>query len=683
MGTASRRRRLEMVRWIGAGLGVLAAQVVAASPPLYPFPQHVTLAAGTLLPNHRTQAQLDQDVRTLYDAWKARYLVQAGTELDGHPRYRVRSGRTASAATVSEGQGFGLVIVALMAGHDPDAQTVFDGLLEFSKDHPSPLDPRLSDWHVDADESPDGLGDDSAFDGDCDIAFGLLLAEAQWGNGGRFDYGAEAAAVIAGIRDSTIGPLSKLPLLGDWVDPNGTTYSQYTTRTSDFMLDNFRAFAVATGDPVWGQVIAAVQVAVTQVQSVYSPTTGLLPDFLEPVSAVDHTLRPADANFLEGPHDGQYYYNAVRDPWRLGVDAILNGDTTSRDQVRRISQWAAAMTGGNPALVLAGRRLDGTLLSGNDYLTTVFVATLGVAAMSTPGQQAWLNAVYDAVRLSDEGYYEDTVSLLCLLAMTANYWNPTLAPPPVCGNGTVEAGETCDDGDLVDGDGCDSNCTPTGCGNAVVTAGEGCDDGNLAAGDCCGATCQLEPPGSPCDDGDPCSTMDVCAAGTCAGTLAPATPCAGALAGKLTLKDETPTTRTLSWRWSKGTAGLADFGNPAGGTAGYALCVYDAAAGVPAFRLRATAPAGSPWRTTTTGYLYKNTALTPGRVKQLRLKTGAGTASIKVDAKGANLSALGLPLTHSPAVTVQLKASTGGCWETRHTAPATRNDAARFVDPAG
>jgi cysteine-rich repeat protein len=51
----------------------------------------------------------------------------------------------------------------------------------------------------------------------------------------------------------------------------------------------------------------------------------------------------------------------------------------------------------------------------------------------------------------------------------------------VCGDGTLDVGEVCDDANLVDGDGCDSNCTPTGCGNGVVTVGETCDDGNLVS----------------------------------------------------------------------------------------------------------------------------------------------------------------------------------------------------------
>ncbi len=39
-----------------------------------------------------------------------------------------------------------------------------------------------------------------------------------------------------------------------------------------------------------------------------------------------------------------------------------------------------------------------------------------------------------------------------------------------------------------------------------------------------------------------------------------------------------------------------------------------------------------------------------------------------------------LPLAQSPRVVVQLVATTGVCWESVHTAPATKNDASQFRD---
>jgi cysteine-rich repeat protein len=68
----------------------------------------------------------------------------------------------------------------------------------------------------------------------------------------------------------------------------------------------------------------------------------------------------------------------------------------------------------------------------------------------------------------------------------------------VCGNGVMEPGEECDDGNQFDGDGCSAFCLVEApqpvCGNGVVEAGEGCDDGNIIDGDGCSALCAVEQP---------------------------------------------------------------------------------------------------------------------------------------------------------------------------------------------
>jgi len=67
-----------------------------------------------------------------------------------------------------------------------------------------------------------------------------------------------------------------------------------------------------------------------------------------------------------------------------------------------------------------------------------------------------------------------------------------LTPARDCGNGVVEAGEQCDDGNLVAGDGCSASCRLEVCGNGIRDAGEQCDDGNTVSGDGCSAGCRLE-----------------------------------------------------------------------------------------------------------------------------------------------------------------------------------------------
>ena len=84
------------------------------------------------------------------------------------------------------------------------------------------------------------------------------------------------------------------------------------------------------------------------------------------------------------------------------------------------------------------------------------------------------------------------------------------APQPECGNGVVELGEACDDGNAVETDACSTACvgalrrrcrsdgelcegTPEEgcyqceprCGDGIVAGDEGCDDGNYEPNDAC------------------------------------------------------------------------------------------------------------------------------------------------------------------------------------------------------
>src|SRR5690606_17159475 len=64
--------------------------------------------------------------------------------------------------------------------------------------------------------------------------------------------------------------------------------------------------------------------------------------------------------------------------------------------------------------------------------------------------------------------------------------------PAICGDGIVNAGEQCDDGannSDTTPDACRTDCTLPICGDGVVDSGEQCDDGNNVGGDGCEADC--------------------------------------------------------------------------------------------------------------------------------------------------------------------------------------------------
>ena len=62
----------------------------------------------------------------------------------------------------------------------------------------------------------------------------------------------------------------------------------------------------------------------------------------------------------------------------------------------------------------------------------------------------------------------------------------TLLCPDIaaCGNGDIDLGEACDDGNTADGDGCSSDCRSEYCGDGVLADFEACDGENLGGFDC-------------------------------------------------------------------------------------------------------------------------------------------------------------------------------------------------------
>jgi cysteine-rich repeat protein len=70
-----------------------------------------------------------------------------------------------------------------------------------------------------------------------------------------------------------------------------------------------------------------------------------------------------------------------------------------------------------------------------------------------------------------------------------------------CGDGSLQLGEACDDGNAVDCDGCSARCElESGCGDRVICGDEECDDGNDLSCDGC-FQCGVEA-GAICGDGE-------------------------------------------------------------------------------------------------------------------------------------------------------------------------------------
>ena len=201
------------------------------------------------------------------------------------------------------------------------------------------------------------------------------------------------------------------------------------------------------------------------------------------------------------------------------------------------------------------------------------------------------------------------------------------------------------------------------CGNGDVEDGEECDDGNVVSGDFCSQTCLIEK----------------CAASPVAGCR---TPVANGKA-QLTLKDATDSSKdALSWKWGSGAETLiADYGTP-GSTSGYQLCVYRNIA--PQLLLETMIPPGGTcddkpcWSAKATTLQYKSKTGAADGVTQIKLKAGAaGKAQIQLKGKGGNLGLPAPPYPDLPIVVQMKRLDSTDCWEATYSA-ASKNEAGAF-----
>jgi endoglucanase len=381
-----------------------SAQVSAKPGNAYPFGSQLTAYVAGIKPTVATQESQNAVIRKQYDKWKAEGVQDrcGGAVVVFKPEY----------ATVSEGAGYGMLLSVVMAGYDGEARTLFDKLFQVVRTHPaySTNQPALMDWRLNADCSSAG-GGWNAMDGDLDIAMALLMADRQWGSDGAVNYRAEALKTIAAIKSWNMSPAGFTKGL-----PNANN-----NRTSDYMITHFKAFKRATGDAFWDLASDRAFDLLNLMQNKFAPATGLIPDFVinTGTNPEPSTGFIGDGNAMEG----FYYWNACRLPWRLASDYVTSGDERSKQVTTRMMNFFEKSTGGQPGLIQAGYKLDGTGLS--NYAAPSFIGPATAGAMVDPKFQPFLNNLWTfSTDHPAQGYYDTELQLLSLIVVSGNWWNP-------------------------------------------------------------------------------------------------------------------------------------------------------------------------------------------------------------------------------------------------------------------
>ncbi|MGZ5786713.1 MAG: glycosyl hydrolase family 8, partial [Ramlibacter sp.] len=396
----------------------------------------------------QSNATMDAQLASQYDAWKAARAVSASSVVSGG--YAVQFS-DANYLTVSEGMGYGMLITVLFAGHDAQAQAIFNGMLAVVRARPAyamtPYNASgqyLMDWRLNANGTSAGQGW-NAMDGDLDIAMALLMADKQWGSAGAVNYLQEAKNTIAGLKYFNF-------------KPDGTTKGLSTanvSRTSDYMIGHFRAFKAATGDTLWDLAVDRAYNLLDRMQTVYSPGKGLMPDFI--VATDTTTPYPSPGYMGDGNNmEGYYYWNGCRNPWRLGTDYVLSGDTRFATVCGRLMDFFQSASGGNAANIASGYKLDGTVLGA--YADSSFIGPAAVGAMVDTRFQSMLDSAWNwNIAHPTTGYYDSEIQLLSMVVASGNWWTPGTGTPT--GTGSTSTTNT-------------TNTTTTVTGTSVLVNGD-------------------------------------------------------------------------------------------------------------------------------------------------------------------------------------------------------------------
>jgi hypothetical protein len=378
---------------------------------------------GSIRPTGGQEA-LDATVKAAYDRWKAAHVTT------GCGGYYVKAGGETGQVTASAANGAGMMILAFMAGHDPAAQRIYDGILTVSRKFPSYLEKRAGNLSYavvkDAegrcawpkDKNGDTTGDSSVY-GDLQFAFALLLGERQWGSGGTsFKYGEEARKSIATIRQFDINPDSRVPLIGDWASlPTEPVEWKTSGKCPNFLLGHFRAFARVDEPAFWAETVEKLQALTAATVAKYSPEAGLLPLYLR------FGTTPPPKKMLGDDNAGHFVDEAGSIPFSLAADYLASGDPRTRATLDRMLAFIKGKTGGDPAKIVDGYRLDGEVLGAKPRMT--FIAPFGAAAVFDAANQAWLDATWKLMTAAPSaGEDEDAANLLAMILISGNWWQP-------------------------------------------------------------------------------------------------------------------------------------------------------------------------------------------------------------------------------------------------------------------
>jgi endo-1,4-beta-D-glucanase Y len=389
----------------------------------------ITIYNDSLI-NLYSQSKLNLELISFYNDWKIRYLrsIKNSSSLKEYLFYTLDQPTSNNAVTCSEAMGYGMVIFPIMSKFDPTAKDHFTSIYNYIKSYPSIYNQDLMAWQQIKDSKGSIINSvpktSSATDGDMDISYGLLLANKLWGENDKINYKTESLKRIHALMDSCVNKKDYILTLGDWVKEIEGKNFKYVCRSSDFLIYHIREFIKVDriNNTKWRHVLNTIGSIISLQMKRESKYNGLMPDFF--IKSNSKYIAPK-VKVLETTHDGDYYFNSCRIPWRYSMDMILNNKPVTK-QLRTLNNWIREETCLNPKKIRSGYYIA----NGNPgkpfghYNDLAFIAPFLVSSLIEKGNDDWSVSLWKILikkPIDKCTFYENTLKLLAMIVASGNW----------------------------------------------------------------------------------------------------------------------------------------------------------------------------------------------------------------------------------------------------------------------
>lgn len=369
---------------------IFVLSAVAMATVNFPYPQAHPYKNGIIATNWNCAGQTASSMlKSHFTTYLSKYYEESGDMA------RIKFDEPKN--TVSEGIGYGMIMMVYFSDNTTSYQSQFDKLWNYYQHFTNGNG--LMNWKIQGFNSV--IGQNGATDADEDVAFALIMAYYQFGNE---QYKNDAISLISKIRQKEFNS-NGMHKVGDaWDSYKNPSY------VSPAAYEVFKKFDTGNAD-FWS---SAISTNYTLLQKNQHSTTGI------PSGWSDGNGNAIKGN--NGYNFTGYDYDATRAPWRWSWSYAWYGHTQAKSLADKLASW---VNGKLPSQLPINVKQDGTtdanVCSSNGCEANgSSIGSFSTVLITDSKYQEKLNNNYQALMTAGDGYYHSSLRMLTGLLMSGN-----------------------------------------------------------------------------------------------------------------------------------------------------------------------------------------------------------------------------------------------------------------------